>query len=133
LKVEVLMEKKILIVDDEIHIRMLLEQTFETLEDEGVALLLAEDGDQALDLIKAENPDLVLLDVMMPKVDGFEVCDTVKNKWGMGEIYIIMLTAQGQQIDKVTGRLVGADRYITKPFDPDELLELAIEVLQKGT
>jgi two-component system alkaline phosphatase synthesis response regulator PhoP len=123
------MERKILIVDDEIHIRLLLEQTLEELEEEGIELITAEDGEQALELIQAEKPDLVLLDVMMPKIDGFEVCDTVKNKLGLRDVFIAMLTAQGQEMDKYKGRLVCVDRYITKPFDPDEILNLAIDVL----
>jgi two-component system alkaline phosphatase synthesis response regulator PhoP len=127
------MEQKILIVDDEIHIRLLLEQTFEELEDEGVMLLTAEDGEQALEMIRTERPDLVLLDIMMPKLDGFKVCDIVKNKLGMREVFIVMLTAQGQEKDKETGKLVGADLYITKPFDPDKLLDLAVEVLGRKT
>ncbi|NEQ42570.1 MAG: response regulator [Leptolyngbya sp. SIOISBB] len=123
------MDKKILIVDDEPHIRMLLEQTLEELEDEGVALLMAKDGQEALDAIQDENPDLVFLDVMMPKVNGFDVCSRVKQDLNINNVYIIMLTAKGQEFDKQKGQEVGADLYMTKPFDPDEVVEKAMEVL----
>ena len=123
------MDKKILIVDDEPHIRMLLEQTLEELEDEGVALLIAKDGQEALDTIQSETPDLVFLDVMMPKINGFDVCSRVKQDLNNSDIYIIMLTAKGQEFDKQQGQAVGADLYMTKPFDPDEVVEKAIAIL----
>jgi DNA-binding response OmpR family regulator len=123
------MDSKLLIVDDEAHIRMLLEQTLEDLQDDGVEILTASDGEEALETIKAEKPDLVFLDVMMPKINGFEVCKTVKHELGMNDIYIVMLTAKGQEYDKQKGTEVGADLYMTKPFDPDEILEKAKEVL----
>lgn len=123
------MTKKILIVDDEPHIRILLEQTLEELEDEGVELLTATNGEEALETIQSEKPELVFLDVMMPKMNGFEVCDAVKNKLGMLNIYIIMLTAKGQEFDKQKGKEVGSDLYMTKPFDPDEVLEKSKTIL----
>jgi two-component system, OmpR family, alkaline phosphatase synthesis response regulator PhoP len=123
------MAKTILIVDDEPHIRILLEQTLEELEDEGVELLTATNGEEALEIIQESKPDLVFLDVMMPKMNGFEVCQTVKNELKTQDIYIIMLTAKGQEFDKQKGVEVGADLYMTKPFDPDEILAKAIEVL----
>jgi DNA-binding response OmpR family regulator len=123
------MAKKILIVDDEPHIRLLLEQTLEDLEDEGVELLTAENGEEALEAIKTERPDLVFLDVMMPKLNGFDVCNLVKNELRIDEVYIIMLTAKGQEFDKQKGQQVGVDLYMTKPFDPDEVVEKALEVL----
>nr|WP_229425800.1 response regulator [Lusitaniella coriacea] len=124
-----MMQKKILIVDDEPHIRMLLEQTFEELEDEGVELFVATNGQEALDLIEAEKPNLVFLDVMMPKVNGFDVCNIVKNTLKISDIYIILLTAKGQEFDKKKGEKVGANLYMTKPFDPDEVVEKAEEIL----
>ena len=123
------MSKRILIVDDEIHIRVLMEQTLEDLEDEGVELLTATNGADALDLIRTEKPDLVFLDVMMPKLNGFEVCQTVKDDAATQDTYIIMLTAKGQEFDQQQGREVGANLYMTKPFDPDEVLEKAAEIL----
>jgi len=120
---------KILIVDDEPHIRLLIEQTLEDLEDHGVELLLATNGEEALDIIQAERPPLVFLDVMMPKINGFEVCHTVKREWELHDVYVVMLTAKGQESDRQKGEAVGADTYVTKPFDPDELLELTEQVL----
>jgi len=120
---------KLLIADDEPHIRILLEQTLEELEDEGVELIVTENGLEALENIEAEKPELVFLDVMMPKMNGFEVCDKVKNELGMTNIYIILLTAKGQEFDKLKGQEVGADHYMTKPFNPDEIVAKAREIL----
>ncbi|MFN5857028.1 MAG: response regulator transcription factor [Pseudanabaenaceae cyanobacterium] len=124
------MTQKVLIVDDEPHIRMLLEQTLEELEDADVVLLTAENGAEALEVITAEKPDLVFLDVMMPKLNGFDVCHQVKHELKMDTVYIIMLTAKGQEFDKARGKEVGADIYMTKPFDPDEVLAKSCEILK---
>lgn len=123
------MEPKILIVDDEAHVRLLIEQALEDLEDEGVELLIATNGEEALEIIQAERPQLVFLDVMMPRLNGFDVCHTVKHELGLHDVYVVMLTAKGQEFDRQKGHEVGADTYITKPFDPDELLEMAEQVL----
>jgi two-component system, OmpR family, alkaline phosphatase synthesis response regulator PhoP len=123
------MNKKILIVDDEPYIRLLLEQTLEDLEDEGVELLTADNGEEALDTIRTEKPELVFLDVMMPKMNGFDVCNAVKNELSIKDVYIIMLTAKGQEFDKRKGLEVGADLYMTKPFDPDEVVNTSMQVL----
>jgi len=123
------MTKKILIVDDEPNILILMEQALEKLEDEDVELVTASNGQQALDLIKSDRPDLVFLDVMMPKMSGLEVCNTVKHELGMDDVYIIMLTAKGQEFDKQKGLDVGADLYMTKPFRPKEVLAKSREVL----
>ncbi len=120
---------KILIVDDEPHLRMLIEQSLEELEDAGVELLTAADGEQALRMIRDEQPQLVLLDVMMPKKNGFDVCHAVKHELGLDGVYIILLTAKGQEFDRQKGQEAGADLYMTKPFDPDALLEQARTVL----
>jgi len=119
---------KILIVDDEPFIRQLLELTLEELEDDGVELLYATNGEEALEIIKKENPRLVFLDVMMPKMNGFEVCNQIKNELKMADIYIVLLTAKGQEFDKEKGREVGSDMYMTKPFNPDEVLAKAREI-----
>ena len=124
------MDKKILIVDDEAHIRMLISQTLEELEDEGVEFLTADNGQSALETIEAEKPDLVFLDVMMPKMNGMDVCRKVKKELGLTNIYIIILTAKGQELDRQKGQEVGADIYMTKPFDPEVLLTKAKEVLE---
>lgn len=122
--------KKVLIVDDEPNILILMEQALEKLEDEDdVELLTARDGLEALNIIKKEKPDLVFLDVMMPKMSGLEVCNTVKNELGMENVYIIMLTAKGQEYDKQSGMAMGANLYMTKPFRPKEVLVKAREVL----
>jgi len=124
------MEQKLLIVDDEAHIRMLIGQTLEELEDEGVNFFTAENGEQALDIIQAERPQLVFLDVMMPKMNGMEVCRRVKKELGLNDVFIVLLTAKGQELDRQKGQEVGADVYMTKPFDPEKILEKAREVLQ---
>ncbi|MCY7382452.1 MAG: response regulator [Microcoleus sp. CAN_BIN18] len=122
--------KKVLIVDDEPNILILMEQALEKLEDEDdVELLTARNGLEALNIIKEEKPDLVFLDVMMPKMSGLEVCNTVKNELGMDDVYIIMLTAKGQEYDKQSGMAVGANLYMTKPFRPKEVLIKAREIL----
>ncbi len=123
------MEKKILIVDDEPHIRILLQRTLKRFKFKGVKLLIAENGAEGLETIKNERPDLVFLDVMMPKMNGFEVCSTVKNELNMTDVYICMLTAKGQEFDKQKGAEVKCDVYMTKPFDPAEIVEKANEVL----
>lgn len=123
------MTKKILIVDDEPHIRLLIEQTLEELEDGGVELLTATNGEEALATIQSEHPQLVFLDVMMPKLNGFDVCKKVKHELGLTDTYIIMLTAKGQEFDRQKGNEVGADLYMTKPFDPDEVLKKSQEIL----
>lgn len=124
-----LMDKKILIVDDEPNVRILMEQVLEKLEDEGVELLLAVNGQEGLETIQQERPDLVFLDVMMPKMNGLEVCRRVKNEPSLQNIYIIILTAKGQEFDKQKGIDVGADLYMTKPFRPKDVLEKSREVL----
>ncbi len=120
---------KILIVDDEPHLRMLIQQTLEELEDEGVELLTATNGEEALETIRDEQPNLVFLDVMMPRKNGFDVCQAVKFELGLSHIHIILLTAKGQEFDRQRGAEVGANLYLTKPFDPDALLAKAREVL----
>jgi DNA-binding response OmpR family regulator len=123
------MDKKLLIVDDEAHIRMLIEQTLEDLEDEGVELLFADNGADALRIIQEERPNLVFLDVMMPKMNGMEVCQKVKKELKITDTYIILLTAKGQEVDRQKGLDMGANKYMTKPFDPDEMLAIAEEIL----
>jgi DNA-binding response OmpR family regulator len=121
--------RTILIVDDEPHLRTLIHQTLEELEDEDVTLLTASNGEEALALIESERPALVFLDVMMPKLSGFDVCRRAKQDLGLTEVYIVLLTAKGQEMDRQKGVEVGADLYMTKPFDPDALLEKARTVL----
>ena len=120
---------KVLIADDEPHIRLLLEQTLEDLEDEGLEIFIAENGAEALDSIKENKPDMVFLDVMMPKMNGFEICSEVKNNLKISDIYIVLLTAKGQEIDKLKGMESGADMYMTKPFNPDDIVKKVREIL----
>jgi two-component system, OmpR family, alkaline phosphatase synthesis response regulator PhoP len=118
---------KILIADDEAYIRLLIEQTFEEIEDQGVHILNASNGLDAMEKFQLENPDLVFLDVMMPGMNGYDVCQQMKAN-NPGNAYIVLLTAKGQEYDRTRGKEAGADLYITKPFDPDELLELAHKI-----
>jgi len=124
------MNKKIVIIDDEIHIRSLMEQTLEDLEDDyNVIILSAGDGLSGIDMIRREKPDLVFLDVMMPGKNGYDICMEIKGEPEFKDTVIILLTASGQKMDKKKGYDAGAFRYCTKPFDPDEILELAKDVL----
>ncbi len=127
------MSTSVLIVDDEVHIRTLIRQTLEELEDEGVEIATAENGVEALALIEASSPRLVFLDVMMPKMNGFDVCRAVKRDLLLADVYVVLLTAKGQEVDRQKGEEVGADLYMTKPFDPDELLARARQVLGTST
>jgi two-component system, OmpR family, alkaline phosphatase synthesis response regulator PhoP len=123
------MDRKILIVDDEAHLRTLIQQTLEELEDEGVEMLTATNGEEAIAAIESARPDLVFLDVMMPKLSGFDVCNRAKHTLGLKDVYVVLLTAKGQEFDRQRGQEVGADLYMTKPFDPDALLQKARDVL----
>lgn len=119
----------VLIVDDEQHTRLLIEQTLEELADAGVELLTAADGEEALDVVRNQRPDLVFLDVMLPRRNGYDVCRAIKEDTTLRATYVVMLTAEGQVQDREQGLEVGADRFMTKPFDPDELLDTARSVL----
>ncbi|MCI0345512.1 MAG: response regulator [Chloroflexi bacterium] len=122
----------VLIVDDEQQIRLLIEQTLEELEDDGVELQTAQDGEEALGVVGIHHPDLVFLDVQMPKMNGFEACEAIKREPGMASTKVVLLTAKGQAVDRERGMAAGADEYLTKPFDPDELLALARRLLGLG-
>ena len=121
---------KILITDDDPLMRMLLKETLEKLEDKGVELLTVDNGEEAIECIRTEKPALVILDVMMPGMNGFEVCDIVKNELGMKEVYVLMLTANVQGFNKQKYKDVGADNFMTKPFDPDEIIKEAAKILK---
>ena len=120
--------KTIAIVDDEVHIRALLEQTLEDL-DGATEILTAVNGAEGLALIERERPNLVFLDVMMPLMNGYEVCAAVRKNPDLAGTTIVMLTAKGQESDRARGIEAGAHHFVTKPFDPDEILELAQRVL----
>ncbi|WP_107951469.1 response regulator YycF [Lysinibacillus parviboronicapiens] len=110
------MNKTILVVDDEKPIADILQ--FNLIK-EGYKVICAYDGDEALEKVEEEQPDLMLLDIMLPKRDGMEVCREVRKKY---DFPIIMLTAKGSEIDKVLGLEMGADDYVTKPFSTRELI-----------
>lgn len=119
------MNNAIVIVDDETHIRILLEETLEELEDQGIEIYLASNGAEALEVIRRHYPRLVFLDVMMPILNGYDVCEQIRADPALQGIEIIMLTAKGQDSDRQRGYSVGANDYITKPFDPDAVLARA--------
>jgi len=112
--------RKILVVDDEAD---LAETIRFSLEAEGYTVLVSCNGEDALNQARKENPDLILLDLMLPKLDGYKVCRLLKFDTRYKHIPILMLTAKTQEKDKILGMGTGADEYITKPFDIDELLE----------
>jgi two-component system, OmpR family, alkaline phosphatase synthesis response regulator PhoP len=121
------MPKEILIVDDEpgivVPIQFLMEQ-------QGYLVMIAERGEDALDLIYKYKPDLVLLDIMLPGIDGYEVCEIIRLNPDYREIKILFLTAKGREVDIAKGLALGADAYITKPFSNDELVASVKELLE---
>lgn len=121
--------KRILVVDDEDNIRRLLMLTLEDLEEQEVEILQAQNGEEALIFMNEYDIDLVYLDVMMPKKDGYEVCEIIRKSKGRDKIYIVLLTAKGQEFDKKKGIEVGANLYLTKPFDPEFLLNKTCQIL----
>ncbi len=114
------MGRKILIVDDEVYILHILDFS---LGAEGYEVITAADGEEALAKARGEKPDLVVLDVMMPKVDGFEACRRLKNDPETRELPVILLTAKGREVDRKMGIEVGADDYMVKPFSPSKLIQ----------
>ena len=113
--------KKILIVADEEKVRKLVEVTLSVGE---LEILHASTGDEALEIVRGEKPDVILLDIMMPgELDGYDVCKLLKGDPDTKDIYIIMLTARGQRVDKEKGLAMGADDYFIKPFSPMELMD----------
>jgi two-component system alkaline phosphatase synthesis response regulator PhoP len=115
-----MMPKKILVVDDEVD---LVETLRFSLETEGHTVLVSYNGEDALNQARKENPNLILLDVMLPKLDGYKVCRLLKFDERYKHIPVLMLTAKTQEKDKIIGMDTGADEYITKPFDIGELME----------
>ena len=121
------MTTKILIADDEPNILISLEFLMKR---EGYEVHLARDGQEALDALRRERPRLVLLDVMMPKKTGFEVCQEGRNDDGIRSTLILMLTAKGRETDIVKGLALGADAYMTKPFSTRELVQKVRSMLE---
>ncbi len=120
------MSPKILVADDEPNIVISLEYL---LKREGYTVVTARDGQQALEVIAREQPDLVLLDVMMPKKTGFEVCQELRSNEVTQAVKVLMLTAKGRDTDVAKGLALGADAYITKPFATKELVQKVAEML----
>ena len=112
-------QKRVLIADDNENIRDALTYL---LEDEGYELQLANDGADTLRKVRERKPDILFLDIMMPEINGYDVCRTIKSDPDLKSIYIIMLTAKGQVAEQERGKEVGADEYIVKPFSPMEIL-----------
>jgi len=117
---------RILVVDDE---AMVTEVVARYLEREGFAVDVAADGEQALQLARTQQPDLIVLDLMLPKQDGLEVCRALRHE---SEVPVIMLTAKGEEMDRIIGLELGADDYVVKPFSPRELLARVKAVLRRG-
>ena len=122
-------DKRILVVDDEPHVVRTL--TF-VLEKEGYQVLTAGNGEDAINQVYESKPDLMFLDVMMPKKNGYEVCQEVKKDSSLSDIHIIMLTAKGQQADREKGLNTGADEFMTKPFSLKMLVDKVKEILGDG-
>lgn len=114
-------EKRILIADDDPVILRLIQVNLEL---EGYEVLTANNGQEAVDVASAEHPDLVILDIMMPRLDGYQACEQLKSADSTKEIPVIFLSAKAQQGDIEKGRSFGVAAYLTKPFDPTELLEV---------
>ena len=120
------MAHRILIADDEPNIVLALEFL---MKKEGYEVQTAGDGEHALRAIEKSHPDLILLDIMMPKLDGYEVCQRIRSDPSMKDIVIIMLTAKGREVEREKGLALGADFYITKPFSTQEVVQKVREVL----
>ncbi len=124
------MVKSILLVDDEPNIVLSLEFLMKRA---GYAVRTATDGDAALEAITEDRPDLILLDVNMPKRDGFEICQLIRSNPGWKDIPIIMLTAKGRDVEREKGLAMGADDYVTKPFATQEVVEKVEAILGKAS
>ena len=122
-------QKKILVVDDEIQ---LIELVQTRLEANGYEVITANDGEEGLEKAKSEEPDLILLDVMMPKMDGYKVCGLLKNDEQYRTIPVILFTGKAQEDFEDVGKKAGADAFITKPFEPPVLLAKIEELLKKS-
>ncbi len=126
--------KKLLILEDDVSIRELLLQTLETafedaLDDEELEIFDAHNGEEGLQTAFKERPHLIFSDVMMPKMNGFEVCRKIKIESDLKDSYFILLTAKGQEVDKTMGVEVGCDEYMTKPFKREDIISKVEEKL----
>lgn len=122
--------KKVLVADDEPNIVISLEYLMKR---EGYAVQVARDGEEALEAVRRDRPDLVLLDVMMPRRTGFEVCQAIRADEALQGTRILLLTARGRDTDIAKGMALGADAYMTKPFSTHELVQKVAELLEPRT
>ncbi len=120
------MSRKVLIVDDEPNIVLSLEFL---MEEAGYDVRSVTDGQQALDAVREDVPDLILLDIMLPKLDGYEICREIRANPRCKNVRVIMLTAKGREVDQEKGLAFGADEYITKPFSTREVVEKVKQIL----
>lgn len=120
------MTGEILVVDDEPNIVLSLEFLMKR---EGYRVRTASNGEEAMQAIKESKPDLILLDVMMPRMDGYEVCEAVRKDPGLTSVRIVMLTAKGREVEREKGLALGADDYVTKPFATRDLVEKVREFM----
>lgn len=118
--------KKVLVVDDEVFIRRMIEARLRVA---GITVIEAENGVDAVEKTISERPDLIIMDVMMPKMDGFQACEAIRSNPEISGTPILMLTARGQQIDVEKAMALGILEYITKPFSPKELAEKVVGIL----
>ena len=123
------MTEEILIVDDEPNVVMPIQFL---MEQQGYRVMIAERGEDALDLIYQYKPDLVLLDILLPGIDGYEVCEIIRLNPNYRNVKIIFLTAKGREVEIAQGLALGADAYITKPFSNAALIAKVKEVLEKA-
>ena len=119
-------KKKVLVVDDESNIRMLVKSMLFN----GYTVLEAENGEEAVHIARSQRPDLILMDIMMPEMDGYTACSVIKTDQQTKVIPVVILTAVGYQLNKELAKQVGADGYITKPFTPNGLLDTIGKFLQ---
>jgi two-component system alkaline phosphatase synthesis response regulator PhoP len=120
-------KRKILIVDDEDMTRELLRRVIDRLKLKDIAILTAEDGEEALKVIADERPDLILLDVLLPKMNGYDVCQQVRHIQNY-DPHIIILTARGNSSDRQRAEAIGANGFMTKPFNPSRLMEQLTQI-----
>lgn len=135
MKKETKIPAKILIIEDEVHIRRLLTQTLELafdkiIDNDELEIFEASDGIEGMEIAKAEKPNLIFSDIMMPKMNGYDLCEIIKKEINLKSTYVILLTAKGQEIDKKKGFFMGADEYITKPFDPEKIVSKIEDILK---
>jgi len=111
---------KVLVVDDEEYIQHILNFSFGA---EGYEVITAANGEEAVNIARSEKPDIIVLDIMMPKMDGYEACKQIKADPQTQDIPVILLTAKGREVDRKLGAEAGADDYVVKPFSPGRLIE----------